>query len=152
MLATLLPPALRNQPFAPPSPRPTERSAATPRARSDPDHLISPPRSPPPEPAVTTSSGAAIGIEALPEASVARLREDAILEASVLDVLTDVALTACGATDEAARLRLIRVVGGGMVRPDHLNLPAVWCFLQNIGCLLYLCADTIITHNVDCRR
>lgn len=130
ILATLLPPALRNQPFAPPSPRPADHeptsAASTPRARDDPDHLISPPTSPPPEPATTTTSGgAAIGIEALPEASVARLREDARLEASVLDALTDVALTACAQTDEATRLRLVRVLGGGMVRPDHLNLPAV---------------------------
>lgn len=128
VLATLLPPALRNQPFAPQSSRPAAPEAGsangTPRARDDPDHLISPPTSPPPEPAVP-SGGAVIGIEALPEASVARLREDAVLEASVLDALTDVALTACAQTDEATRLRLIRVLGGGMMRPDHLNLPAV---------------------------
>lgn len=67
---------------------------------------------------------ASIGIDVLPEASVTRLREDAALEHSVLDALTDVALTACADTEDPMRLRLIGVLSQGMQRPAHLNLPA----------------------------
>ncbi len=142
ILATLLPPALRNQPYAPPSPSPTVHNTtynnnsaptsarSTPRGGADPDHLITPPTSPPGPPLTTPASAppntlTSIGIDALPEESVARLREDAGLEQSVLDALTDVALTACADTEDPLRLRLIGVLSRGMQRPAHLNLPAV---------------------------
>eukprot|EP00887_Chlorella_sp_A99_P002554 scaffold6.g2554.t1 len=55
--------------------------------------------------------------------SASQAQADAELEAAVLDTLTDCVLTQCGPAPAEVKLRFIRTVDRGIVRPRHLAIP-----------------------------